>query len=218
MEFFYGKIYEVSNKKYAIVDLLSARNLIHDTLECKNDCSVKSFLNQLNDLVQSMGQQEAVTTVDRLKFIKIATKNVSVFVTIEQLIKKFRQRIYTMEIDCLKTAFFYEYEKIKSYLKVVNKIEKFRGQLEVLEKNIFLIFLKKKIARVKKKMVQNNQQFLSRLREIYEELNCIQQHVDVIFEIDKFSLMDKFFSVDLYFLKFEELEKEVRDIERQLAD
>ena len=67
-------------------------------------------------------------------------------------------------------------------------------------------------------MVQNNQQFLSRLREIYEELNCIQQHVDVIFEIDKFSLMDKFFSVDLYFLKFEELEKEVRDIERQLAD
>ena len=63
-----------------------------------------------------MGQQEAVTTADRLKFIEIATKNVSVFVIIEQLIKKFRQRIYTMEIDCLKTAFFYEYEKIKSYL------------------------------------------------------------------------------------------------------
>ena len=50
-----------------------------------------------------------------------------------------------MEIDCLKTAFFYEYEKIKSYLKVVNKIDKFQGQLEVLKKNIFLIifFLKK---------------------------------------------------------------------------
>ena len=55
---------------------------------------------------------------------------------------------------------------------------------------------------------------MSRLREIYEELNRIQQHVDVIFEIDKFSLMDKLFLVDLYFSKFEE----VRDIERQLAD
>ena len=62
--------------------------------------------------------------------------------------------------------------------------------------------------------VKNNQQFLSRLREIYEEFNRIQQHVDVIFEIDKFSLMDKLFLVNLYFSKFEE----VRDIERQLAD
>ena len=96
--------------------MLSAENLIHDTLECKNDCSVKSFLNQLNDLVQNMEQQETVTIVDHLKFIKIVTKNVPVFVMVEQLIKKFRQRIYTMEIDCLKTAFFYEYEKIKSYL------------------------------------------------------------------------------------------------------
>ena len=72
-----------------------------------------------------------------------------------------------------------------------------------------IFFFEKKIARVK-----NNQQFLSRLREIYEELNRIQQHVDVIFEIDKFSLMDKLFLVDLYFSKFEE----VRDNERQLAD
>ena len=89
MGFFYDKIYEVSNKKYAIVGLLSAVNLIHDTLKCKNDCSFKSFLNQLNDFVQNMGQQEAVTIADRLKFIKIATKNVSVFVMIQQLIKKF---------------------------------------------------------------------------------------------------------------------------------
>ena len=115
IEFFYDKIYEVINQKYAIVNLLSAGNLIHDTLECKNDCSVK-FLNQLNDLVQNMGRQEAVTIDDCLKLIEIATKNVSVFVIIDQLIKKFRQRIYTMEINCLKTAFFYEYEKIKSYL------------------------------------------------------------------------------------------------------
>ena len=137
MEFFYDKIYEVSNKKYAIVDLLSAGNLIHDTLKCKNDCSFKSFLNELNDLVQNMGQQEAVKIVECLKFIEIATKNVSFFVMIEQLIKKFRQRIYTMEIDCLKTAFFYEYKKIKSYVKVVNKTEKFQGQLEMLEKTFF---------------------------------------------------------------------------------
>ena len=127
----------MSNKKHAIVNLLSARNLIHNTPECKSDCSVKSFLNQLNNLAQNMGQQETVTIVDCLKFIEIATKNVSFFVVIEQLIKKFRQRNYTMEIDCLKRAFFYEYKKMKSYLKVVNKIEKFQRQLEVSEKTFF---------------------------------------------------------------------------------
>ena len=58
-----------------------------------------------------------------------------------------------MEIDCLKTAFFYEYEKIKSYLKVVNKIEKFQGQLEVLEKNIFLIFFLKKMKDIERQVV-----------------------------------------------------------------
>ena len=101
----------MSNKKYAIVDLLSAGNLIHNTLEYKKDCNVKSFSIQLNDLVQNMGRQEAVTTTDRFQFIKIAIKNVSVFVIIEQLIKKFRQRISTMEIDCLKTAFFLNMKK-----------------------------------------------------------------------------------------------------------
>ena len=58
---------------------------------------------------------------------------------------------------------------------------------------------------------------MSHLRVIYEDLNRIQQHIDVIFEIGEFSLMDKLF-LDLCFSKFEDLEKEARDIETQLAD
>ena len=87
-----------------------------------------------------MGQQEAVTIADRLKFIEIATKNVSVFVIIEQLIKKFRQRIYTMEIDCLKTAFFYEYEKIKSHLILCK--DEYKSNMEDFICKIFFTELK----------------------------------------------------------------------------
>ena len=88
-----------------------------------------------------MGQQEAVAIADRLKFIEIATKNVSVFVIIEQLIKKFRQRIYTMEIDCLKTAFFYEYKKIKSYL-ILCKDEHKSNMEDFICKTFCLLFLR----------------------------------------------------------------------------
>ena len=58
-----------------------------------------------------------------------------------------------MEIDCLKIAFFYEYEKIKSYLKVVNKIEKFQGQVEVLEKKHFFDFFLKKMKDIERQVV-----------------------------------------------------------------
>ena len=55
MDIFYEKIYEVSNIKKCFVDILSAGNLIHDTTECQKDCNVKSFLLQLNKLVENIG-------------------------------------------------------------------------------------------------------------------------------------------------------------------
>ena len=134
MDIFYEKIYEVSNIKKCFVDILSAGNLIHNTIECQRDCDVKSFLLQLKELVENIGENDVVNNTNRLKLIEIATNHLSVFVIIDQLIRKFKFGIYTLDVQTLKLAVYFEYEKMKIYMKVVNKIEKLQGQLTVLEK------------------------------------------------------------------------------------
>ena len=134
MEFFYEKIYQVSNIKKCSVDILSAGNLVHDTIECQRDCDVKSFLLKLRELVENIGEQETVSNSNRLKFIEPATNHLSVFVIIDQLIRKFNLHLYSIDTYTLKIAIYFECEKMKSYIKVVNRTEKLQGQLTVLEK------------------------------------------------------------------------------------
>ena len=135
MEFFYEKIYQVNNIKKCFVDILSAGNLIHNTIECQRDCDVKLFLLKLRELVENIGEQETVSISNSLKFIELATNHLSVFVIIDQLIRNFNLHLYTLDTYTLKIAIYFEYEKIKSYIKVVNRTEKLRGRLTVLEKD-----------------------------------------------------------------------------------
>ena len=137
MEFFYEKIYEVRNIEKCFVDILSAGNLIHDTIECQRECDVKAFLVQLKGVVENIGRQETVNNANCLKLIEIATNHLSIFIIIDQLIRRFKFSLYNLDAETLKTAIYFEYEKMKSYMKVVNKIEKLQGQLMVLEK-VFL--------------------------------------------------------------------------------
>ena len=134
MEFFYEKIYQVSNIKKCSVDILSAGNLVHDTIKCQRDCDVKSFLLKLRELVENTGEQETVSNSNRLKFTELATNHLSVFVIIDQLIRKFNLHLYNIDTYTLKIVIYLEYEKMKSYIKVVNRTEKLQGQLTVLEK------------------------------------------------------------------------------------
>ena len=134
MEFFYEKIYQVSNIKKCSVDILSAGNLVHDTIECQRDCDVKSFLLKLRELVGNIGKQETVSNSNRLKFIELKTNHLSVFVIIDLLIRKFNLHLYSIDTYTLKIAIYFGYEKMKSYIKVVNRTEKLQGQLTVLEK------------------------------------------------------------------------------------
>ena len=137
MEFFHEKIYQVTYIKKCFVDILSAGNLLHDTIECQRGCDVKSLLLKLRELVENIGEQETVSNSNRLKFIELATNHLSVFVIIDQLIRKFNLRLYSIDTYTLKIAIYFEYEKMKSYIKVVNRIEKLQGQLTVLEKAFF---------------------------------------------------------------------------------
>ena len=127
MELFYEKIYQVSNIKKCFVDILSAGNLVHNTIECQRDCNVKSFLLKLRELVENIGEQETVSNSNRLKFIELATNHLSVFVITDQLIRKFNLRLYSIDTNTLKIAIYFKYEKMKSYIKVVNRIEKLQG-------------------------------------------------------------------------------------------
>ena len=88
---------------------------------------------QLKELVENIGQQDVINNTNRLKFIEIATNHLSVFV-IDPIIKKFKFGIYTLDAQTLKLAVYFEYEKMKTYMKVANKIGKLQCQLTVLEK------------------------------------------------------------------------------------
>ena len=103
-------------------------------MNAKEIVMLNRFLLHLKELVENIGEQDVANNTSRLKFIKIASNHLSVFVIIYQLIRKFNFGIYTLDVQTLKLAVYFEYEKMKTYMKVVNKIEKLQGQLTVLEK------------------------------------------------------------------------------------
>ena len=86
-------------------------------------------------MVDNIDSQEVVNSADHFKFIEIATNHLSIFIIINQIIRKFRQTLYNLNAETLRVAVYFEYEKMKSYLKVVHKMEKLQNQLTVLEKN-----------------------------------------------------------------------------------
>ena len=100
----------------------------------------------------------------------------SVFAIIDQLIRKFNLRLYSIDTYTLKIAVYFKYGKMKSYIKVVHRIEKLQGQLTVLGKAFLWFFLfKKKIARIKKMA-----QFQRRLTAILDEIQKVNDHLNVI--------------------------------------
>ena len=76
------------------------------------------FLKQLTDLLNDKPDLEEAAC---LKFIDTAKNKISSFITIDQLNKKVGRHIFTLDKECIKHSVYYEVEKIKSYLKYVNK-------------------------------------------------------------------------------------------------
>ena len=61
-------------------------------------------------------------------------------------------------------------------------------------------------------------QFLPCLHAICKEIEQIQHHIDLITDMEELSLNEKLFLVILYANKLSQLEKEIKDIERQLDE
>ena len=115
MEFFYEKVYAFTG------------------IKCEKECECIRFLEELDNIIEKMEFQET-TAAERPKFNKLAAQHMSLFVVFDQINKKFGAKIYNIKKNCLKTAVYFEVEKLKSYLNIVGKIEKLEGYLFILQK------------------------------------------------------------------------------------
>ena len=55
----------------------------------------------------------------------------------DQINEKFGSETFNIEIPILKTAIYFEIEKIKKYIKILDGIEKLEGNLYVFSKSFF---------------------------------------------------------------------------------
>ena len=74
------------------------------------------ILEELDNIIEKMESQET-TTDERSKFIELASKHASLFLTFDQLNKKFGAEIYQIEESCIKTSIFFEVEKNKELIE-----------------------------------------------------------------------------------------------------
>ena len=132
MEIFHEKVYAVAVDKQQILDIYSVGRAVHDSLDCdEKSCDAIIFLKQLADL---LNDEPDLGEAARIKFTEIATNNISLFITFDQLNKKFGGHLFTLDKEHIILSVYYEIEKIKSYLKYVNKKKIIENHLLVLEK------------------------------------------------------------------------------------
>ena len=132
MEVFHENVYAVAADKQQILDIYSVGRAVHDSLDYdENNCDAIIFLKQLADLLNNEPDLEEAA---RIKFIEIATNDILLFITFDQLNKKFGGHLFTPDKERIILSVYYEIEKIKSYLKYVNKKKIIENHLLVLEK------------------------------------------------------------------------------------
>ena len=93
----------------------------------------KNFFDALDKIIEEMEAEEA-TFRQRMKFIDLVKNNVKLFLTFDQLLKKFRAEFFHLEGYDFKMAVFFETEKVKSYIKNLDKIKLLQAKNLALEK------------------------------------------------------------------------------------
>ena len=132
MEVFHKEVYAVAANKQQILDIYSVGRTVHDSLDCNvNNCDAIIFLKQLADL---LNDEPDLGEAACIKFIEIAANNILLFITFDRLNKKFGGHLFTLDKESILLSVYYEIEKIKSYLKYVNKKKIIENHLLVLEK------------------------------------------------------------------------------------
>ena len=133
MEYFHEKVYAVSDNKNFLLDIYSVGKKVHEEINCVKECECLKLLNELDNIIEKMETQE-LNAAERLKFIELAARHVSLFIIFDQINKKFGAEIYSIDQYCLETAIFFEVQKVKNYLNNVKKIEKLESHNLILPK------------------------------------------------------------------------------------
>ena len=170
------KIHLVASHKNNILDIYTVGERVHRVIDqCTGEsCNCLSFLQSISNLLMRI-EGEETTHEQKLLFHRLCFDNKNCFLLYDQISKNFGSEIFNIEIPILKTAIYFEIEKIKKHFKILDGIEKLEENLYVFSKSFFYFFLEKT-----PKMSITNEQINLRLAEIYHSLNRIQELADVV--------------------------------------
>ena len=117
--------------KIKIIELYSTGEKVHDVYSRWNqNCECLEYLNELRNLIDSVTSNE-LHVDHRINFIEISKKNLKTFLLYDQINKKFGSEIFIMDENVLKTAIKFDVDKIKTFLKAIDTMEKLEGYIYV---------------------------------------------------------------------------------------
>ena len=87
-------------------------------------------MNELRNLIDSITTNE-LHVDHRINFIEISKKKLKTFLLYDQINKKFGSEIFIMDENVLKTAIKFDVDKIKTFLKAIDTMEKLEGYIYV---------------------------------------------------------------------------------------
>ena len=130
MERLFEKISLICDK-IEIIELYLTGEKVHDVYsECNKNCECLEYLNELRNLIDSITTNE-LHVDHRINFIEISKKKLKTFLLYDQINKKFGSEIFIMDENVLKTAIKFDVDKIKTFLKAIDTMEKLEGYIYV---------------------------------------------------------------------------------------
>ena len=138
MEMLTEKIHVVASHKNNIFDIYTVGERVHQVLDqCTGEsCNCLSILQSISDLLMRIEGEETIPE-QNLLFQRLCFDNKNCFLLYDQINKKFGSEIFGIEIPILRTAIYFEIEKIKNYFKILDGMEKLEGNLYVFSKSFF---------------------------------------------------------------------------------
>ena len=130
MEVLAEKTHLVASDKNNILDIYTVVQRVHQVIDqCIGEsCNCLSFLQSISNLLMRI-EGEETTHEQKLLFHRLCFDNKNCFLLYDQINKNFGSEIFNNEIPILKTAIYFEIEKIKKHFKILDGVEKLEGNL-----------------------------------------------------------------------------------------
>ena len=137
MEMILEKISFAASSRSNILDIYTVGERIQQAVDiCSGSTCDCVFLQSLNNLLAD-SHGELLPPDQKLRFHNLCIENKKKNLLYDQINKKFGDEIFTIELRIFKVVIFFEIEKIKIYLDVLEKLEKLEGNLYIFSKSFF---------------------------------------------------------------------------------